>query len=178
MAVVTRKSRRGHQTNHQSTKPLQTKAKSKTKTTMKLTPKSKTSSDLFKRLSEAEALVVMVLLMEEIAHCHRLGVAHWDCNTPSTKRDIKPDSVLFNEWDELKLADFGSTESELMSGVVGTPYYVAPKVLAGRDYLEVETGAILYIMLAGVLPFYGDSAEEKSQSQVSGEDFQLCIASG
>lgn len=97
--------------------------------------------------------------MEAIAHCHRLGVAH---------RDIKPDNVLFNEWNELKLADFGSAEcfheSELMSGVVGTPYYVAPEVLAGRDYTEKvdvwSAGVILYIMLAGVPPFYGDSAEE------------------
>nr|GME20728.1 phosphoenolpyruvate carboxylase kinase 1-like [Ipomoea batatas] len=123
------------------------------------------SSDLFERLSarqvfsEAEALAVMVPLMDAIAHCHRLGVAH---------RDIKPDNVLFNEWDELKLADFGSAEcfheSELMSGVVGTPYYVAPEVLAGRAYSEKldvwSAGVILYIMLAGVPPFYGDSAEE------------------
>ncbi|CAH9108161.1 unnamed protein product [Cuscuta europaea] len=123
------------------------------------------SSDLFDRLSgrpvfsEAEALTVMVPLMEAIVHCHRLGVAH---------RDIKPDNVLFNEWGEMKLADFGSAEcfreGQLMSGVVGTPYYVAPEVLAGRDYTEKvdvwSAGVILYIMLAGVPPFYGDSAEE------------------
>lgn len=97
--------------------------------------------------------------MEAIAHCHRLGVAH---------RDIKPENILFNEWNDLKLADFGSAqcfrEGELMSGVVGTPYYVAPEVLAGRDYNEKvdiwSAGVILYIMLAGMPPFYGDSTEE------------------
>ncbi|XP_055811943.1 phosphoenolpyruvate carboxylase kinase 1-like [Solanum dulcamara] len=123
------------------------------------------SSDLFQRLtsqrvfSESDAIAVMVPLMEAIAHCHRLGVAH---------RDIKPDNILFNDWNYLKLADFGSAQcfrdGELMSGVVGTPYYVAPEVLAGRDYTEKvdiwSAGVILYIMLAGIPPFYGDSTEE------------------
>ncbi|KAG5588167.1 hypothetical protein H5410_048601 [Solanum commersonii] len=123
------------------------------------------SSDLFHRLStqrvfsESDAIAVMVPLMEAIAHCHRLGVAH---------RDIKPDNILFNDWNDLKLADFGSAqcfcEGELMSGVVGTPYYVAPEVLAGRDYNEKvdiwSAGVILYIMLAGIPPFCGDSTEE------------------
>ncbi|KAH0634251.1 hypothetical protein KY284_037037 [Solanum tuberosum] len=123
------------------------------------------SSDLFQRLStqrvfsESDAIAVMVPLMEAIAHCHRLGVAH---------RDIKPDNILFNDWNDLKLADFGSAqcfcEGELMNGVVGTPYYVAPEVLAGRDYNEKvdiwSAGVILYIMLAGIPPFYGDSTEE------------------
>ncbi|XP_059632361.1 phosphoenolpyruvate carboxylase kinase 1-like [Cornus florida] len=122
------------------------------------------SSDLFQRVrdrvfSESEAVAVMVPLMEAIAHCHRCGVAH---------RDIKPDNVLFDEWNRLKLADFGSAEcfreGELMSGVVGTPYYVAPEVLAGSEYNEKvdvwSAGVILYIMLAGIPPFYGDSATE------------------
>ncbi|XP_052191214.1 phosphoenolpyruvate carboxylase kinase 1-like [Diospyros lotus] len=126
------------------------------------------SSDLFHRLaervfSEEEAVAVMLPLMEAIAHCHRRGVAH---------RDIKPDNVLFDQWGRLKLADFGSAEcfkeGELMSGIVGTPYYVAPEVLAGRDYNEKvdvwSAGVVLYIMLAGIPPFYGDSAAEIFES--------------
>uniref|UniRef100_A0A5B6ZFU8 Protein kinase domain-containing protein n=1 Tax=Davidia involucrata TaxID=16924 RepID=A0A5B6ZFU8_DAVIN len=122
------------------------------------------SSDLFQRVtnrvfSESEAVTVMVPLMEAIAYCHSRGVAH---------RDIKPDNILFDEWNRLKLADFGSAEcfreGELMSGIVGTPYYVAPEVVAGREYNEKvdvwSAGVILYIMLAGIPPFYGDSATE------------------
>ncbi|KAK4478194.1 hypothetical protein RD792_017477 [Penstemon davidsonii] len=123
------------------------------------------AQDLYQRItarqvfSESDALRIMVPLMEAISHCHSLGVAH---------RDIKPDNILFNNYNELKLADFGSAEcfhtGEPMSGIVGTPYYVAPEVVAGNDYNEKvdvwSAGVILYIMLAGIPPFYGDSAKE------------------
>ncbi|KAL2463621.1 Phosphoenolpyruvate carboxylase kinase 1 [Forsythia ovata] len=130
------------------------------------------SSDLFERINarpvftESEALDVMVPLMEAIAHCHRHGVAH---------RDIKPDNILFNDSNELKLADFGSAEffhdGQSMSGIVGTPYYVAPEVLAGGVYNEKidvwSAGVILYIMLAGIPPFYGESAQEIFEAVLS-----------
>ncbi|KAL7124088.1 hypothetical protein ABFS83_14G025600 [Erythranthe nasuta] len=123
------------------------------------------SGDLFERITarpvfgESEARRIMVPLMEAIAHCHRLGVAH---------RDIKPDNILFNSYNQLKLVDFGSAEcfgnGGLMSGIVGTPYYIAPEVVSGRPYDEKidvwSAGVILYIMLAGIPPFYGESAKE------------------
>lgn len=115
-------------------------------------------NDLYANLLHHDILLQLPL-MEAIAHCHHHGIAH---------RDIKPDNILFNNYNELKLADFGSAEcfgnGGLMSGIVGTPYYVAPEVLAGRDYNETvdvwSAGVILYIMLAGIPPFYGESAQE------------------
>lgn len=117
-------------------------------------------SDLHRRvMPEPEAASVMYQLMQAVAHCHRIGVAH---------RDIKPDNILFDEDNRLKLADLGSAEvfqeGELMSGVVGTPHYVAPEVLAGRDYNEKvdvwSAGVVLYEMLARFPPFRGDSPVE------------------
>ncbi|KAL8518242.1 hypothetical protein ACS0TY_009564 [Phlomoides rotata] len=120
--------------------------------------------DLFDRItsgasfSEPDAAAVLEQLMVAIAFCHRLGVAH---------RDIKPDNILFDSRGKLKLADFGSAEMfEIsdMNDVVGTPYYVAPEVLMGRNYNEKvdvwSAGVILYIMLAGVPPFYGEGPTE------------------
>lgn len=110
-------------------------------------------------LSEPHAASLLKQLLEALAHCHRHGVAH---------RDIKPENLLFDSMGNLKVADFGSAEwfgdGKNMSGVVGTPYYVAPEVLMGREYNEKvdvwSSGVLLYIMLAGIPPFYGDSAAE------------------
>ncbi|QCE06390.1 phosphoenolpyruvate carboxylase kinase 1-like [Vigna unguiculata] len=110
-------------------------------------------------MPEREAASMMWQLMKAVSHCHRFGVAH---------RDIKPDNILLDKENRLKLADFGSAdtfkEGDLMSAVVGTPHYVAPEVLAGSGYTEKvdvwSCGVVLYQMLAGVLPFRGDSPVE------------------
>ncbi|XP_021742155.1 phosphoenolpyruvate carboxylase kinase 1-like [Chenopodium quinoa] len=112
--------------------------------------------------SEPDACSVLTQLAEALFHCHRNYICH---------RDIKPDNILFDTRNRVKLCDFGSAEwfgcageTEKMSGIVGTPYYVAPEVLMGREYNEKvdvwSAGVILYIMLGGVPPFYGDTVEE------------------
>jgi calcium/calmodulin-dependent protein kinase I len=96
-----------------------------------------------------------------------LGVVH---------RDVKPDNLLFDERNNMKVVDFGSAvwllEGRCVGGVVGTPYYVAPKVLMGREYNEKvdvwSAGVILYIMLAGVPPFYSESVAEILEAVLRG----------
>ncbi|XP_052179880.1 phosphoenolpyruvate carboxylase kinase 1 [Diospyros lotus] len=134
------------------------------------------SDDLYARLtaarsfSEPAAFALFQPLISALAHCHRVGVAH---------RDIKPDNILFDSGGKLKLADFGSAEwffcageRRPMRGIVGTPYYVAPEVLAGRDYSEKvdvwSAGVILYILLAGVPPFYGETPVETFEAVMRG----------
>ncbi|KAM7280842.1 hypothetical protein ACFE04_007976 [Oxalis oulophora] len=117
------------------------------------------------RLTEKTSRPIMSQLMSAIDHVHKCGVAH---------RDIKPDNIFFDLDNNVKVGDFGSAvvvydEERMMggccSGVVGTPYYVAPEVLSGMEYNGEKAdvwsaGVVLYIMIAGFPPFYGDSAVE------------------
>jgi serine/threonine protein kinase len=125
-------------------------------------------------LPEPEAADLAAQLADALAWCHRRGVAH---------RDVKPDNILFDAADadadaaggggararaRLRLADFGSAgwfgDGRPMTGLVGTPYYVAPEVVAGRGYDEKvdvwSAGVVLYVMLSGTVPFGGATAGE------------------
>ncbi|HEX4355104.1 MAG TPA: serine/threonine-protein kinase, partial [Polyangiales bacterium] len=101
-----------------------------------------------------------------------LGVVH---------RDLKPDNVLLlaagREQRVVKLLDFGlakflSPEDDPVKGaaltmhgmVMGTPLYMAPEQAAGRSVdarVDVyAAGCVLFEMLAGRPPFFGDSNAE------------------
>src|SRR6185437_3158011 len=93
---------------------------------------------------------------------HRLGLVH---------RDVKP-SNMFLTPHGVKLLDFGvaatitpidlsATKLTLPGSVLGTPHYAAPEQLRGeavdaRSDL-FATGVVLYEMLAGQVPFTGNT---------------------
>ena len=118
-------------------------------------------------LSESKAASYMQQIMSGLAHCHRFGIVH---------RDIKPDNIFFDFKGKLKIGDFGSAawlgELGTVDGLVGTPYYIAPEVVMGRAYNEKvdvwSAGVVLYVLLAGVPPFYGETVEEIFESVLRG----------
>ncbi|KAL3350302.1 hypothetical protein AABB24_023010 [Solanum stoloniferum] len=109
------------------------------------------------RYPEQQAANVMKDLMLVIRYCHEMGVVH---------RDIKPENVLLTTSGQVKVSDFGLavriSYGQSLTGVVGSPAYVAPEVLLG-DYTEKvdiwSVGVLLHALLVGLLPFQGDSLE-------------------
>lgn len=106
------------------------------------------------RLSEDEARRYFQQLIDAIAHCHSKGVYH---------RDLKPENLLLDFQGNLKVSDFGLSALpqqgvELLYTTCGTPNYVAPEVLSSRGYDGAAAdvwscGIILYVLMAGYLPF-------------------------
>lgn len=109
------------------------------------------------RVPEDEARAIFMQLLDAVAYCHQHGVAH---------RDLKPENILFGRDSHVKLADFGLS-AQMADGVpltesVGSPNYAAPELLTrgcaydGRKVDVWSCGVILYVLLAGCLPFDAD----------------------
>ncbi|GFZ01730.1 CBL-interacting protein kinase 2 [Actinidia rufa] len=102
-------------------------------------------------------------LINAVDFCHSRGVYH---------RDLKPENLLLDENENLKVSDFGLSalaESKHQDGLLhttcGTPAYVAPEVINRRGYDGEKAdvwscGVILFVLLAGYLPFHDSNLME------------------
>jgi peptide/nickel transport system substrate-binding protein len=97
-------------------------------------------------------------LCDALIRAHRLDIIH---------RDLKPENILIDEDGTPKLADFGvarlseGTRMTRSGTQVGTPYYMSPEAWEGK-MLDAQAdiwslGVILFEMLAGQVPFGGDT---------------------
>jgi len=104
--------------------------------------------------STEESLKVFESIVEAIVYVHSYGIIH---------RDIKSENVKINSSGVPKLLDFGiakdpnSQNFTQVGGVIGTPNYLAPEQLEGKQ-ATVQTdiwslGVLLYRMLTVKLPF-------------------------
>ncbi|XXG39959.1 hypothetical protein AAC387_Pa01g0787 [Persea americana] len=115
------------------------------------------------KLKEDLARKYFQQLISAVDFCHSRGVYH---------RDLKPENLLLDENENLKVSDFGLSalaESKRQDGLLhttcGTPAYVAPEVInrKGYDGAKADTwscGVILFVLLAGYLPFHDSNLME------------------
>lgn len=113
---------------------------------------------------ERDSCVVMHQIAAGVRYMHSVGIVH---------RDLKPENILClkpHSIKKVKIADFGisailKNPNQQMKTMVGTLSYTAPEILQNRrnydytvDYWSV--GVIMYILLCGYPPFWGETDEE------------------
>ncbi|HWW45274.1 MAG TPA: protein kinase, partial [Acidimicrobiia bacterium] len=114
--------------------------------------------DVEGRLAVIEAVRIGREVASALAAAHREGIVH---------RDVKPANVLVPPEGPVKVTDFGiakagaGAELTRTGTVVGTARYLAPEQLRGEP-VDPRTdlyalGLVMYEMLAGELPFHGDT---------------------
>lgn len=105
------------------------------------------------RLSEEESRILFQQLVSAVEYCHRHAIVH---------RDLKPENLLLDSKLNLKIADFGLSnrliDGEFLKTSCGSPNYAAPEIISSKMYSGPEVdvwscGIILFVMLAGRMPF-------------------------
>ncbi|XP_020225353.1 calcium-dependent protein kinase 26 [Cajanus cajan] len=120
--------------------------------------------------TERKAAKLARTIVGVVESCHSLGVMH---------RDLKPENFLFVDGSEdstLKAIDFGMSvffkPGEIFRDMVGSPYYMAPEVLRRHYGPEADlwsAGVIIYILLCGAPPFWGESEQEVFEEVLHGD---------
>jgi beta-lactam-binding protein with PASTA domain len=109
-------------------------------------------------LDQMRALDITVQILRAAGFGHRRGVIH---------RDFKPQNVIVDDEDRVKVTDFGiaragASEITETGSIMGTAQYLSPEQAQGTAVEEASDtysiGVMLFEMLTGRLPFDGDSA--------------------
>ena len=109
-----------------------------------------------KLFKEEEAKFYISELIIGIEQIHKKDIIY---------RDLKPENLLIDENNHIKIADFGLakegiSDEEITKSFCGTPAYLPPEMLkkvgVGKSADIYGIGAILYEMITGNPPFYSN----------------------
>tara|TARA_B110000240_G_scaffold194382_1_gene241947 strand:+ start:1975 stop:3072 length:1098 start_codon:yes stop_codon:yes gene_type:complete len=114
-------------------------------------------------INELRAINIFLDVLDAISHIHDKGIFH---------RDIKPSNIMIDEFDRIKLLDFGIAKNNLNtenltrvgSSVGGTPMYMSPEHVSKEEIVSTSDiyslGITLWHMLTGKEPYLNHSEAE------------------
>ncbi len=114
-----------------------------------------------KKLSQERAVKIAIGICQALGYIHNHGVVH---------RDLKPEHVMVDSQDNIKLVDFGLAGQTgapritfaNLSQITSSPEYISPEQVKGKrgdarsDLYAL--GVMLYEMVTGRVPFHGADA--------------------
>ncbi|HJT33345.1 MAG TPA: serine/threonine-protein kinase, partial [Pirellulales bacterium] len=124
-----------------------------------------------------QALDILRQVASALAKASAAGIVH---------RDIKPENIMLARTGEVKVADFGlarmtggdgSLNVTRVGMTMGTPLYMSPEQIEGRP-LDPRSdiyslGVTCYQMLAGAVPFAGETALSVAMQHVRSQPARL-----
>ncbi|XP_043948373.1 serine/threonine-protein kinase MARK2-like [Drosophila biarmipes] len=121
------------------------------------------------RMREPDARILFRQLVSAIQYCHSKSVVH---------RDLKAENLLLDQHMNIKIADFGFSNTfdpnAQLETFCGSPPYAAPELFQGKKYggPEVDSwslGVVLYTLVSGALPFDGATLKELRERVLRGK---------
>ena len=125
----------------------------------------------------SRAVDILRQVAAALAKASAAGIVH---------RDIKPENIMLARTGEVKVADFGlarvtdgdgSLNVTRVGMTMGTPLYMSPEQIEGRP-LDPRSdiyslGVTCYLMLAGAVPFQGETALSVAMQHVRSQPARL-----
>ncbi|CAD8077667.1 unnamed protein product [Paramecium sonneborni] len=122
-----------------------------------------------RKVPEKQACKFLLQILSGVEYIHKIGIVH---------RDLKPENLLFDQNQNIKIVDFGLSNTykpnELLQTACGSPCYAAPEMIQGLKYsgylIDIwSCGIVLYAMLCGFLPFEDQNTNQLYKKIIAGE---------